>query len=68
MTRFNRSQGGENVVKITDNQEHDKPSATRGEEFLLTEKKTKDERNRGMDIKIDLVSSEDRGEDVGTNV
>ena len=56
------------MVKITDDQEHDKPSVTRGEEFLLTEKKTKDERNRGMDIKIDLVSSEDRGEDVGTNV
>ena len=56
------------MVKITDNHEHDKPTTRRGEEFLLTEKKSKDERNKGMDIKIDLVSSEDRGEDVGTNV
>ena len=57
------------MVKITDNQDHDKPSSGRGEEFLLTENITKeDEQKRGMDIKIDLVSSEDRGEDVGTNV
>ena len=70
-----RSQSCENVVKITENPEHEKPPTRRpmvSEEFLLTEKKIRSEKtgaevcSGGKDIKVDLVSPSK--EDVGTNV
>jgi len=79
VTKLRRSQNSENVVKITEGSEHEKPPQRRNvaEEFLLTEKK-KVGPTRGesgdvdvgsvgvKDVKIDLVSPGDV--DVGTNV
>ena len=71
---FSRSQSSENVVKITENPEHEKPPTRRpmvSEEFLLKEKKIRSEKMGAEDcsgvkeIKVDLVSPK---EDVGTNV